>query len=87
MSALSLTAPLLAGVDLSPGQLAELRAIDVMYHTRRAASDAAGNNLEYLVVARVREMLRDDQKPVFDRNWASRRRDWAHGGDRVDPDE
>lgn len=87
MSARSVTAPLLAGVDLSPGQLAELRAIDAMYYTRLAASDAPENNLEYLVVARVRDMLRDDQKPAFDRNWASRRRDWAHRGDRIDPEQ
>lgn len=82
-----MAAPLLVGLDLSPGQLAELRSIDAMYHTRRATSDASESDLEGLVVARVRDMLRDDQRPVFDRNWASRRRDWAHPGGRIDPDK
>jgi hypothetical protein len=58
-----------------------------MYHTRRAVRDASESDLEGLVVARVRDMLRDDQKPVFDRNWASRRRDRARPGGRIDPDK
>ena len=63
---------LLDGLELTPGQLAELRAITSMYYTRLATSDGASSTadseLRDLVLARTRDMLRSDQQLVFDRN-------------------
>lgn len=61
---------LLEGLELTPGQLAELRAITSHYYTRLAstASDASDPTSmpDDLMLARVRDMLRDDQRVVFD---------------------
>jgi len=88
MSVATIVAPLLRGVELTPGQLAEMRAIDAMYYTSLAApagpaaeSDAA---LEGLVVTRVRDMLRDDQRAMFDRNRQARQSNQARESDRSD---
>lgn len=62
------------GVELDPGQLAELRAINSLYYTQVArsesASSASSSALDDLVLARVREMLRGEQRILFDRNGA-----------------
>lgn len=67
-----MVAPLLKGVDLSPGQLAELRAIDTLYYSRLESDSASPGKsspvLANLVLVRVRDMLRDDQRAMFDRN-------------------
>jgi hypothetical protein len=75
VSALTLVSPLLENVELAPGQLAELRAIDAMYHSRIAADPAASSvsnsALDALVLSRVREMLHEDQRARFDLNCAT----------------
>ena len=84
-----MVAPLLEQVELTPGQLAELRAIDIMYQTRIAsdppASSAARLALDDLVLARVREMLDDDQRARFDRNQAAHHRDGADNRAHTEP--
>lgn len=81
-------APLLRGVDLTPGQVAELRAIDALYHTRVAAnagtSIESSSALDDLVLGRVRDMLRGEQRVVFDRNRESRQPDQARDSDRTE---
>lgn len=63
-------APYLSGVELTPGQLAELRAIDSFYYTHLAthSESESGPGIHALVLARVRDMLREHQLPVFDGN-------------------
>lgn len=64
-----LVAELLRGVELDPGQLAELRAISSLYYTQVARSEGTPSTaLDDLVLARVREMLRGEQRILFDRN-------------------
>lgn len=79
-----MVAPLLENVELTPGQIAELRAIDVMYHSRIAGDPAASSAsmlaLDDLVITRVRDMLHDDQRARFDRNRAARHSDEARSG-------
>lgn len=69
---MTMVAPLLKGVDLSPGQLAELRAIDALYYSRlESDSESPGKSspvLANLVLVRVRDMLHDEQRVMFDRN-------------------
>lgn len=76
-----MVAPLLENVELTPGQIAELRAIDTMYHTRIASDPDASSTallaLDDLVIARVRDMLHDDQRSRFDGNRAARHSDEA----------
>jgi hypothetical protein len=86
MSVLTMMAPLLSGVELTPGQLAELRAIDTLYHTRRATQSGEPNEcsfaLDDTVLTRVRDMLRDDQRAMFDRNREARQPGQARESDR-----
>lgn len=81
---MSLVSSLLASVELTPGQLAELRAIDAMYHTRTAtdpdASSASSLALDELVLSRVRDMLHDDQRVRFDENRAAQNSVEARSG-------
>jgi len=83
-----MVAPLLKDVELTPGQLAELRAIDALYYSRlasgSASSSASGVALEDLVLARVRDMLHDDQRAQFDRNRLARPSDEARDGAHID---
>lgn len=66
---------LVEGLELTPGQLAELRAINSLYYTQLAknasASSETSSVLEHLVVRRVRDMLQVDQQFRFDRNLAA----------------
>lgn len=88
MSVVTMMEPLLRGVDLTPGQLAELRAIDALYHTRVFADSGAASEsssaLDELVIGRVREMLQGEQRIVFDRNRQARQSDQARDGDRTE---
>lgn len=81
-------APLLKGVELTPGQLAELRAIDVQYYSRLASDSASPGKSssapDDLVLARVRDMLHDDQRAMFDRNRDARHSDETRGGARIE---
>ena len=81
-----LVTELLKGVDLNPGQLAELRAINSLYYTQLARSESASSPsspaLDDLVLARVREMLRSEQRTLFDRNRAALRSTEEHNGAR-----
>lgn len=63
-------APYLSGVELTPGQLAELRAIDSFYYTHLAThpESESGPGIHALVLTRVRDMLRQDQRAMFDGN-------------------
>lgn len=63
-------APYLVGVELTPGQLAELRAIDAFYYTQLAThpESEAAPGIHALVLTRVRDMLRQDQRELFDGN-------------------
>lgn len=67
-----MVSPWLKGVDLSPGQLAELRAIDALYYSRLESDSASPGKsspaLTNLVLVRVRDMLHDEQRVIFDRN-------------------
>jgi hypothetical protein len=69
--------PSLKDVELTSGQLAELRAIEALYYSRLASgaddSSTSLQTLDDLVLARVRDMLRDDQRARFDRDLAARR--------------
>lgn len=91
-------APLLKGVELTPGQLAELRAIDALYYTRLASyvgepTDVAARSptpseqssvLSSLVLARVRDMLHDEQRVIFDRNREARQSEQARDSDHTE---
>jgi hypothetical protein len=80
-----LVAELLQGVELSAGQLAELRAIDSLYYTQLAKdANASSVALDDLVVARVRAMLQGEQRILFDRNRAARRSGELHTDARVE---
>ena len=87
MSVMTMLAPLLTGVELTPGQLAELRAIDAQYYTRLASDSVSpgksGSAPDDLVLVRVRDMLHDDQRAMFDRNRAARHSDEARDGARI----
>ncbi|MEJ7813280.1 MAG: hypothetical protein WKG32_22915 [Gemmatimonadaceae bacterium] len=73
------------GLELTPDQLAELRAIGTMYQRERYALaqrepgdvGAPPDALMATVIWRVRAMLRDEQRPAFDRNVEA----WRTGGD------
>ena len=82
MSVATTVQSLLSGVELTPGQLAELRAIDTQYYTRLATE--SGESLDRLVLTRVRGMLREDQREMFDRNRQARQSGQAREGDRSD---
>ncbi|HXT48372.1 MAG TPA: hypothetical protein VN717_07005 [Gemmatimonadaceae bacterium] len=88
MSVMTMMAPLLEGVELTPGQLAELRAIDAQYYSRLASDSASpgksGPAPEDTVLARVRDMLHDDQRAMFDRNREARHSDEARDGARIE---
>jgi hypothetical protein len=81
-----MVAPLLKGVELTPGQLAELRAIDALYYSRLASESASSSDstreLDELLVVRVRDMLHDEQRARFDRNHAALHSDGARNGAR-----
>ncbi|HEV7706215.1 MAG TPA: hypothetical protein VGO46_18090 [Gemmatimonadaceae bacterium] len=85
-----MVAPLLKDAELTPGQLAELRAIDALYYSRIAggadSSSASMLALDNLVLARVRDMLQGEQRARFDRELAARQandaRDAAHSDSR-----
>ncbi|MEP7087627.1 MAG: hypothetical protein ABI884_10000 [Gemmatimonadota bacterium] len=70
MSVMTMMAPLLNGVELTPGQLAELRAIDSFYYTHLATHSGSESEagIHERVLTRVRDMLREEQRLVFDRN-------------------
>lgn len=86
-----MVAPLLTDVELTPGQLAELRAINALYYSRLAggadSSSASMCALDDLVLARVRDMLQGEQRARFDRDLAARQtndtRDAAHSDPRL----
>lgn len=78
MNPFTLAERLLDGIRLTPGQLAQLRAINTKYYTALASLErdpgAAGRgpaDLQLLIAADIREMLTDDQRDVFDRNLAA----------------
>lgn len=82
-------APLLKGVELTPGQMAELRAIDALYYSHLAANSGGTSSestpvLADLVLARVRDMLHDEQRVIFDRNRDTRQSDRARDSDRIE---
>jgi hypothetical protein len=89
MNALMTATRLLHGVELTPGQMAELRAIDSLYYSRLAKSELAREEsvsnpsdtaLHELILGRVRDMLQGDQRIIFERNLAALESDEAHGG-------
>lgn len=92
MSVMTMMEPLLDGVALTPGQLAELRAIDAFYYTNRAThhSSESGtpgawdSELDAKVLARVRDMLHESQRALFDRNRDARRSGEARDSDRIE---
>ena len=72
---MTIVTQLLEGLELTPGQLAELRAITAHFYTQLATSASASSEstsmLDDLVLARVRDMLRDAQRVVpSDRRFA-----------------
>jgi hypothetical protein len=86
MNSLMAATRLLSGVELTPGQMAELRAISSLYYSRLANSELAretggsspsGGALHDLVLDRVRDMLRGDQLTIFERNLAALESDEA----------
>lgn len=86
MNSLMAATRLLNGVELTPGQMAELRAISSLYYSRLATSELAreasgsspsGVALHDLVLDRVRDMLRGDQLTIFERNLAALESDEA----------
>ncbi len=83
---MTLMAPLLNGVELTPGQLAELRAIDSFYYTYLATHSGSepGSELHALVLARVRDMLRETQQVVFDRNREAHGSNATRDSDRIE---
>ncbi len=99
MSVWTMLAPLLTGLDLAPGQLAELRAINTLYYTELArnegvastagradscASNESASVIDPVILSRVRAMLHDEQRLVFDRNLAARQSAEARGDARVE---
>jgi hypothetical protein len=88
VSVVTLVTELLKGVELGPGQLAELRAITSLYYTQLARSETessvSSSALDELVLARVREMLQGEQRNLFDRNRAAVRPDDEHNGARIE---
>lgn len=80
--------PLLKGLELTPGQLAELRAIDSLYYSslarESASSSAPPGALDDRVLARVRDMLHPEQRARFDRNRAALSSGEAHDGARIE---
>lgn len=79
-------APFLNGVELTPGQLAELRAIDSFYYTHLATHPQSDSDpgIHALVLARVRDMLREHQRAVFDGNRDARSSGAARERDRIE---
>lgn len=67
---------LLRGIELTPGQLAQVRAIDAKYQTGLAALKRGGTGDEESLRARMvhdlREMLTPEQCVVLDGNSARR---------------
>jgi hypothetical protein len=68
------------GVELTPEQLAEFRAISALFYTRSAALDQRDSDTEQRalldsVVWRLREMLTEGQREPFDHNVA----EWRAG--------
>jgi hypothetical protein len=69
---------LLGDTKLTPGQVAQLRAINTKYFTElyalqqtAGAEDAADQAaLEAVIAQDIRDMLTEDQRVVLDRNWA-----------------
>jgi hypothetical protein len=94
VSVVTLVTELLTGVELDPGQLAELRAINSLYYTQVARSESASSAssassvsssaLDDLVFARVREMLRSEQRILFDRSRAALWPNEEHSGARIE---
>ena len=88
MSVMTIVSPLLRGVELTPGQLAELRAIDALYYSKLARNSGASSTstlaLDDLVLARVRDMLQGEQRAQFDRNRAAGHSDEARDGARIE---
>ena len=87
MNSLMAATRLLNGIELTPGQMAELRAISSLYYSRLASSElareASGSSLSRtalheLLHSRVRDMLRGDQLTIFERNLAALESDEAH---------
>jgi hypothetical protein len=88
MSVMTMMSPLLRGVELTPGQLAELRAIDALYYSILASESGASSPstvaLDDLVLARVRDMLQGEQRAQFDRNRAACHSGEARDGARIE---
>ena len=70
---------LLVDVRLTPGQLAQLRAINARYYTMLASigqpagtSDAMLPEHQSMIAGDIREMLTGEQRVSFDRNLARR---------------
>lgn len=86
MSVMTMMAPLLSGVELTPGQLTELRAIDSFYYTYLAthSESESGPGLHALVLARVRDMLGESQRAVFDGNRDARGSGATRDSDRIE---
>lgn len=86
MSVMTMMSPLLQGVELTPGQLAELRAIDALYYSHLARDSGAASPsplaLDDLVLSRVRDMLQGEQRAQFDRNRAASHSDEVRDGAR-----
>lgn len=89
MNSLMAATRLLKGVELTPGQMAELRAINSLYYSRLASSELARETsgsspsdtaLHDLVLGRVRDMLRGDQLIIFERNLAALESDEVRDG-------
>lgn len=84
MSVVTKVTRLVEGFDLTPGQVAELRAINSLYYSRLAGNQSAssdcGAELEHLVVGRVRAMLAPDQQILFDHQLAALRLDESRDG-------
>jgi hypothetical protein len=86
-------APLFNGIELTPGQLSELRAIDSLYYTQLATRPAkesgapatAGSELDDWMLARMREMLDDRQRATFDRNRSAGGSRGMRYDDRIEP--
>ena len=85
---MTMVAQLLKGIELAPGQLAELRAINSLYYTQLArkatVSSVSSSALYDLVLTRVREMLLGEQQISFDRNRAACELDEARNGARTE---
>jgi hypothetical protein len=68
---------LLGDTKLTPGQLAQLRAINTKYFTelyalqQKAGAEGTADQaaLEAVIAQDIRDMLTEDQRAVLDRNW------------------